>query len=124
MKYLRIALAIVLLPLCVVLGDEQKSSVLMRAKLQHTEGILEGLTKADFELIEKNAKVLNTFGAMEQWFRSGLPQYDTQLRVFRLANQDLIREAQAKNLDGASLAYVQLTLSCVNCHKVVRDHAH
>jgi hypothetical protein len=33
----------------------------------------------------------------------------------------LIRQADKENLDGAALAYVQLTLSCVNCHKVVRD---
>ena len=29
--------------------------------------------------------------------------------------------AKAKNIDGATLAYVQLTVNCVNCHKYVRE---
>ena len=47
-----------------------------------------------------------------------------QLQIFQNANQQMIRMADDENLDGAALAYVQLTLSCVNCHKIVRDHAH
>ena len=42
-------------------------------------------------------------------------------RSFIDANEQLIAEANANDLDGATLAYVQLTLSCVNCHKLVRD---
>ena len=34
---------------------------------------------------------------------------------------ELIRQAGKKNLGGATLAYTQLTLSCVHCHNVVRD---
>jgi hypothetical protein len=30
------------------------------------------------------------------------------------------REARQKNLDGAALKYVELSLKCVNCHKYVR----
>jgi hypothetical protein len=43
------------------------------------------------------------------------------LTLFQTANRELIRAAENENLDGATLAYLQLTLSCVNCHKVVRD---
>ena len=31
-------------------------------------------------------------------------------------------KAKAKNLDGATLAYVRLTMNCIECHKYVRDH--
>ncbi len=43
------------------------------------------------------------------------------MRDFEFANKALVHASREKNLDGATLAYVQLTLSCVNCHKVVRD---
>jgi hypothetical protein len=34
---------------------------------------------------------------------------------------DLIEKAREKNLDGAALSYVEMTLSCVKCHKHVRE---
>jgi hypothetical protein len=40
---------------------------------------------------------------------------------FRRRTDGLIRAAKSKNLEGASLAYVEVTLSCVHCHKHVRD---
>ena len=52
---------------------------------------------------------------METWVR-GTAEYRTQLRIFQNANEQLIRMADEEKLDGAALAYVQLTLNCVNCH--------
>jgi hypothetical protein len=100
----------------------QKGSLLMAKKLEHAQGILEGLATKDFDLIARHAKLMSTFTELEQWFRSDLPDYDTQLRMFRHANEELIRQAKAKNLEAADLAYVQMTLCCVSCHKTVRDH--
>jgi hypothetical protein len=50
-----------------------------------------------------------------------LPEYQRQVRYFDDANKELIRQADNKNLSGATLVYTQLTLSCVQCHTVVRD---
>ena len=69
---------------------------------------------------KRRARSMNALGQMESWVRGGTPEYRTQLRIFHDANEQLIRMADADQLDGAALAYVQLTLSCVNCHKVVR----
>jgi hypothetical protein len=33
------------------------------------------------------------------------------------------RKAKDKNIDGATLAYLRLTMNCVNCHKYVRQAA-
>ena len=114
---------VALLPLAAAFSGEnnKSSSVLMHKKLEYSQQILDGLTREDFDVIAKNAKIMSVFTELETWSRSALPRYDTQLKIFRFANQDLIRQAEAKNLDGVTLAYVQLTLSCVNCHKVVRD---
>ena len=49
------------------------------------------------------------------------PGYNAKLKDFEYANKSLRLAAQEKNLDGATIAYIQLTLSCVHCHKLVRD---
>ena len=111
-----------------LLGDdpgkpEENPHVLMRKKLELSQKILAGLATEDFDAIRKNAKIMTTFVHLEQWLRADQPAYRAQLNVFHLANDELVRLADEKNLDGASLAYMQLTLSCVNCHKVMRDQA-
>jgi hypothetical protein len=42
------------------------------------------------------------------------------MQCFGSANGALVRAAEDKNLDGATLAYTQLAISCVQCHKIVR----
>jgi hypothetical protein len=39
---------------------------------------------------------------------------------FRRSADSIVQAAKAKNLDGAALAYVDMTLTCVRCHKHVR----
>jgi hypothetical protein len=48
-------------------------------------------------------------------------EYGKQSEAFHRSAQEMLKAAKSKNLDGAALAYVQLTLNCVNCHKYVRD---
>jgi hypothetical protein len=50
-------------------------------------------------------------------FRIRSPGYRTQFLIFESANDDLIVQAEKKNLEGVTLAINQLTNSCVNCHK-------
>ena len=45
------------------------------------------------------------------------------LADFDYANKSLVLAARERNLDRATIAYLQLTLSCVNCHTLVRDSA-
>ena len=100
---------------------EEQGSFWMQKKLEYSERILEGLAKEDYAEIAKNARSMNALSHMEKWVRASLPAYRAQLRIFENANEQLITNADAEQLDGAALAYVQMTLSCVNCHKVVRD---
>jgi cytochrome c556 len=48
--------------------------------------------------------------------------YRTYSAQFKQIANRLTKAAKEKNLDGAALDYVQLTLNCVDCHKHVRDH--
>lgn len=102
---------------------EDKGSYWMQKKLEYSEKILAGLAKEDFDQIAKNARSMKALSQMEKWVRAGMPEYRAQLGIFQNANQQIIRMAEEDKLDGAALAFVQLTLSCVNCHKVIRDSA-
>jgi hypothetical protein len=101
--------------------EEQKVSFWMQKKLEYSERILAGLTSENFAEIDKAARSMNALGQMEKWVRAGSPGYRGHLRAFQRANEQLIDMAEEQNLDGAAAAFVQLTLSCVNCHKIVRD---
>jgi len=100
--------------------DEKKASVWMKTKLSFSQNILAGLTDGDFEKIRKNAQSLNVGSYLEKLFRGDNPDYKRQLSLFDFANRELIRQAEEKNLDGATLAYTQVMISCIQCHKVVR----
>lgn len=93
----------------------------MKKKLAYSEQILAGLANEDFAAISKTARSMSALSAMEKWARGSVPEYQAQLTNFQSATQQLVRASDRENLDGAALAYVQLTLSCVQCHKVVRE---
>jgi hypothetical protein len=48
------------------------------------------------------------------------PDYDQQSVSFRRHINSMVKAAKDKNLDAATLAYVRVTMSCVDCHKLVR----
>jgi hypothetical protein len=102
------------------LREPQEQSIWMRQKMTASQKILEGLTKEDFELIRVNAQAMHFMGYLEAWARSDTPGYGEQMQSFGFANGALVRAAKDKNLDGATLAYTQLAVSCVQCHKIVR----
>lgn len=105
-------------------SKKKGTSVWMKVKLKSTENILRGLTLGDFDLIEENARLMYKFGRLENLVHSRNADYQTQLRFLEHANQELMRQAKRKNLDGATLAFVQMTTSCVNCHRAIRGGNH
>jgi hypothetical protein len=102
-------------------AEHKQPNYWMKKKLEYSQQILTGLAHEDFTQIRQTAEAMNALSQIENWVHASRPDYRTQLSIFRDANQQLIAEAEAKDIDGAALANVQLTLSCVNCHKIVRD---
>ena len=92
----------------------------MRVKLSHSEKVLEGLTIEDFDLIAKNAQAMSLLSQATNWQVLQTAEYLEQSRDFRHTADALTEAAKKKNLDGAALAYVELTMKCINCHKYVR----
>jgi hypothetical protein len=93
----------------------------MEQKLVRSQNVLAGLTKGDFDAIVENGRAMNVLNYLEGYVKADVPEYKEQLQVFKFANGALIKAARNKNIEGATLAYTQLCVSCVNCHNVVRD---
>ncbi|MFM1903370.1 MAG: hypothetical protein RLZZ440_1270 [Planctomycetota bacterium] len=93
----------------------------MRAKLAHSQNVLEGLATEDFDLIERGAQELSLASLDSNWQVLQTEDYVRQSAEFRRACDSLRDAAQAKNLDGATVAWMDVTLKCVQCHKYVRD---
>ena len=93
----------------------------MRAKLDLSQGLLEGLVTENFELIDKNAKNLLALSIAEEWNISNDPLYIQHSKEFRQTVKQISKMANNKNLDGASLSFVQMTMSCMECHRFVRN---
>jgi cytochrome c556 len=103
-------------------GDrpDERASIWMKQKLRASQEVLKGLADGDFESAGANAQTMNLMTYLEKWARADRPEYKTQLRLFEFADRELIKAASQQNLDAATLAYTQLTISCVNCHRIVR----
>lgn len=100
---------------------DAEPSVWMRKKLDYSKEILEGISTADFDQIAKNAEAMRALGKVEAFVRSRTPGYRTQMQIFDEANAEILKQANRDNLEGSALAFTQLTISCVNCHKQIRE---
>ncbi len=96
-------------------------SKFMRAKLAATEAVLEGIVTEDFGKIEGGALRLQLITTAEEWRASDDQAYLDYSAEFRRIVARLKDEAVKKNLDGAALNHVEMTLSCVRCHKFLRS---
>ena len=96
-------------------------AVFMRAKLAHSQDVLAGLATADFDLIERGAQELSLASLDSNWQVLQTEAYMRQSAEFRRSCDLLRSAAQQKNLDGATVAWMDVTLKCVQCHKYVRD---
>lgn len=99
---------------------EANISKFMRAKLGHSQKLIEALALEDYEQLAKNAQATSLLTQAEIWQVLQTPEYLQHSTEFRRAADALTEAAKKKNLDGAALAYVDMTLKCVNCHKYVR----
>ena len=120
---------LVCLPVVSGHGDEPKVprekgpkvSELMRKKLEHSQKVLEGVAINDFDMIAKHAEELIAISKEAEWMVLRTPQYEVRSNEFRRTAEELIKNAEDRNLDAAALSYVEMTLTCVKCHKYVRE---
>jgi hypothetical protein len=94
----------------------------MERKLEAAKNIVSGLATEDFELIAKSASDLTLLSQESQWEVFQTDSYYRMSADFRESSTLLRDTARDKNLDGATLAYFEVTLNCVRCHKYIRTN--
>jgi hypothetical protein len=123
--------SLIILPVVVAAGvlaaargqDQPSRAEFMRAKLGHSKDILEGLTREDYPRIRKAALALKAMRDSPAWAAMSRPEagrYEVYSRELEALTGELAEKAEGKNLDGATLTYLRLTMNCVNCHKEIR----
>jgi hypothetical protein len=48
-------------------------------------------------------------------------EYEVHTNNFRRALEEIVKKGKEKNLEGATLGYVDMTLTCVRCHQHTRE---
>ena len=99
----------------------QEMSGLMKRKLENSQKVLEGLAMSNFDKIGSHAVELISLSKQAEWKVLKTPEYELFSNEFRRSAEELVKNATSKNLDGVTLAYVDLTFTCVRCHKYVRE---
>ena len=102
-------------------AQSDKLQELMQRKLQASQQVLAGIALNDFDKISKSAEDLLLISKATDWKVVRTPAYELHSNEFRRNADTLVRMAREKNLDGAVLTYLDLTLNCVKCHKYVRE---
>lgn len=121
-RYSLVVLAVLAgIPLMSGHAQDAKIRELMHKKLTNSQKILEGIALQDFDLIKTGADELTLISKAAEWRVIKSPQYELHSNDFRRSSETLSKMAEGRNIDGAALAYVDMTLSCVKCHKYVRE---
>lgn len=94
---------------------------LMRQKLEHAQELLSALSIGDFDRMITHSKELQRISLEARWSQPHSPAYATLGEEFRNALERIVLSAEKQNIDSAALNYVQVVLTCVQCHKVVRE---
>jgi hypothetical protein len=94
---------------------------LMAAKLTNAQKLLEGIALGKYDKIEKHASELLAISKTAEWLADKNPRYQQFSNEFQRASEKIMKKAKEKNIDGVTLAYFDLTMSCVRCHEYVRE---
>src|SRR5262245_43309102 len=92
----------------------------MRMKLAWSQSVLEGLTLENFDKVSQNAIRMRNMTQSNVWVIMRQPNYMTHTTNFQKRVDALYMAAVDKKLDAATEAYLQVTRSCVECHRLVR----
>ncbi|HEY1376622.1 MAG TPA: hypothetical protein VGF55_07500 [Gemmataceae bacterium] len=97
------------------------AATLMQKKLANAQKVLEGIAMADLDKVGEHARAMSDLSRQAGFKVFPTAQYEMHAVEFRRALDDMQKGARANNLDAVTLAYVDMTMSCVRCHKHVRE---
>lgn len=98
-----------------------KKLTVMERKLLHAQKLLEGLALKDFDKIDKSAEGLMECLKEATWRINDTDKYLLYSNEFLRNIEGMQKASKKKNIDAATLAYVEMTLTCVKCHEHLRE---
>lgn len=93
---------------------------LMKAKAGYAHRLLDAVVLGELDTVRDQAFRLKAVAETADWNVMSTPEYVRETEAFVLAADRLLQSAASKNTEAAALAYVEVTLSCVRCHRYVR----
>ena len=114
------AVAVSLWGTLLLFGQSDPLKTIMQRKLEFANNLLPALMLENFDAIERNSKRLQRLSEASNWSVIRTHEYTRHNSEFRRAVDALEKAAQEKDLDAAALAYAEMSLKCVQCHKYVR----
>jgi len=98
------------------------NQLLMRDKLSYATKALEGLSMEDYGKIAEAGNMMGVISRAAAWHVIPTEQYARMSKNFQEQARDLERHAKDKNLDAASMDYMRITMTCVQCHNYIREN--
>lgn len=95
---------------------------LMKAKAGYAHRLLDAVVLGDVETVREQAFRLKAVAETADWNVMSTPEYVRESDAFLRGTEALLQAAAADNRDAVALAYVEVTLSCVRCHRYVSAH--
>ena len=94
---------------------------LMQRKRELSHEVFDAIVLKDFQRITQNAKALVGLSQAAEWRANQTPRYLQYSSDFQEAAEKLAENARDKNADGTTLAFTQMTFTCVRCHDYIRQ---
>jgi hypothetical protein len=89
----------------------------MRKKLDVSQKILEAVVTSHWSDLEMRARDLEDLTNDPAWMVLTAPEYASHSNDFRKKVRELHEAAVKRDLEATPKAYVEVTLSCVECHR-------
>ncbi len=104
--------------------NQEFSRSYMRQKLGYSQGVLEGLTLENFELVTKNGIRIRNMKLTNAMYGVKNPLYMSHITNYHKAVDRLLDASTERNLARAAQAYQGVIQSCVECHRDYRAAQH
>lgn len=93
---------------------------IMREKLALAQGVLAGLASDHLDAVALQAASLAALTRDARWRVRETPEYLSRSVEFERTATALAAAAGGDNRDGAALAWVQMNVQCLDCHRWAR----
>ncbi|MCZ2344513.1 MAG: hypothetical protein LC104_22370 [Bacteroidales bacterium] len=95
---------------------------LMALKAKHAQDMLAALAIEDYDRIAAAAEEIGRIAQAAEFLTAyKTAEYEIQMKLFVRTVGSISKHARNKNLDATMLSYIDMSMSCIKCHKYTRD---